>query len=87
MELKEKQKYICLLITQHISVNNNSSLSVYFGCPGVLCYKTIAISMMMVMAIVLHQIFPRFEMICIKRTLKLKGQTDPRQLLYGYLIQ
>ena len=45
MELKEKQKDICLLIPQHISVNNNLTLIVFFRCPGVLSYQTIAISM------------------------------------------
>ena len=33
---KEKQKHFCLLITLHISVNNNLLWSVIFGCPGVL---------------------------------------------------
>ena len=74
MELKEKQKDICLLITQHISLKSNLTLSVFFGYPGVLPYETIAISIVMNVAIVL-QIFLCCVLICIKRTLKLISQT------------
>ena len=83
---KEKQKYIYLLITRDISVNNNLTLSVSFGYPGVLSYQTIAISMMMSMAIVL-QIFLGCVVNCIRRILKLKSQTDLRQSPYGYFIK
>ena len=87
MELiKKKQKYIYLLITRHISVNNNLTLSVSFGYPGGLSYQTIAISMMMSMAIVL-QIFLGCVVICIRHILKLKSQADLRKSPYGYFIE
>ena len=74
VELKEKQKHLCSSITQHISVNHNLILSVFFGCPSVPSYETIAVSMMMSMAIVLQTVFRL--VICIERTLKPKSQTD-----------
>ena len=77
MELKEKHKCISLLITQHFSLNNILTLSVFFGYPGVLSHQNIAFSMMMSMAIAL-QIFFGLVVICIKRILKLKSQTDLR---------
>ena len=83
---KEKQKYIYLLITRDISVNNNLTLSVSFGYPGGLSYQAIAISMMMSMAIVL-QIFLGCVVNCIRCILKLKSQTDLRQSPYGYFIK
>ena len=72
-------------MTQHISVNNYLTLSVFFRCPGVPSCQTIAVSMMMSMAIVL-QIFLSCVVICIERTLKPKTQTDLGQSPYGYLI-
>ena len=81
MELKEKQEYFCLLITQHFSVNNILTLSLFFGYPSVLSHQTIAISMMTSMAIVL-QIFFGCVVIRIKGILKLKRQTDLIWLFY-----
>ena len=69
---KEKQKYICWLITQHISVNIICTMCAFFGYPGVLCYQTIGISMIMSMMGIVLQIFVRCVVNCIKRTFKLK---------------
>ena len=77
MELKEKQKHMCLLITLHISVNNNLILSVFFGCPSVLSYETMCFSKMRSIAIVLQTLLRL--VIYIKRILKPKSQTDLRQ--------
>ena len=85
VELKEREKYICLLITQHFSVNNISTLSVFFGYLGVLSHQTIAISKIMSMSMVL-QIFLGCVVIWIKGILKHKSETDLRQSKYGYFI-
>ena len=77
MELKEKQKHMCLLITLHISVNSNLILIVFFGYPSVLSYEAICFSKMMSIAIVLQTLLRL--VICIKRILKPKSQTDLRQ--------
>ena len=69
------KKHMGLLTIQHISVNNNLILSVFFGCPTVLSYEIIGFSMMMSMAIVI-QTFLRL-VICIKRTLKPKSKNWP----------
>ena len=84
MELKEK-KYTCLLITQHISVNNNLTLYVFSGYPGVLSNQTIAISVMMSMAMVL-QIFLGCVVVCLKGILKLKIQTDLNYIVTIWLF-
>ena len=64
-----------LLENNSVSINNNFTLSVFSGYTGVLPYQTIAISVMMSMAIVL-QIFLGCVVICFKGILKLKSQTD-----------
>ena len=81
VELKEKRKYICSRITQYVSVNDNLTLRVFLGYPGFLSYQSIAISMIMSMAIIL-QILLSYVVICINCTLKLKRQTDLRQSPY-----
>ena len=77
-----KTKYVCLLITQHISVNN-LILRVLFPCPGVLSYQTIVFSIIMSMAIV-FQTFLKL-LICIKHTLKPKTHTDLYRNWFGIL--
>ena len=68
MELKEKQKHMCLLITLHISVNSNLILIVFLGYPSVLSYEAICFSKMMSIAIVLQTLLRL--VIYIKRILK-----------------
>ena len=80
--LKEKQKNICSLITQYDKVNDNITLRTFLGYTVVLCYQTIAISIIMMSIAKMLQILLSYEMIYIKSTLKLKSQTDLRQSLH-----